>query len=226
MHADGSGGSLLLAPSGVRPTWNGTPAPDVLTEMNGREVFRFATRVMASATEEVTELAGLSLEDIDVIVPHQANLRIIEAAARGLKLPMDRFVINIDRYGNTSTASIPIAIVEAVESGRIGANDKIVVVGFGGGLTWGAALLEWDVVPTPASYAREVFRQGWYILAAFRSLLLRVLRFVEAIFFGPPVNGSHRAEARHRQRHRASHSDSGQQQRTERPDPSGDSDDM
>lgn len=187
LHSDGSGGNLLYAVSGVRPSWNGSDSPNVITSMNGREVFRFAAKVMVSATEEVLQKAGLSVEDINVIVPHQANLRIIEAAARGLKLPMDRFFVNIERYGNTSTASIPIAVAEAVECGRIKPNDKIILVGFGGGLTWGAALLEWEVSPTPGSYGRDVLREGFYIMARVRSLIQRILRFLSAILFGSPT---------------------------------------
>ena len=83
--------------------------------MDGKEVFRFATRVMASATQEALDCAGLTIDQVQWIIPHQANIRIIQAAARGLKLPMDRFIVNLERYGNTSTASIPIAMVEAIE---------------------------------------------------------------------------------------------------------------
>jgi len=196
MHSDGSGGDLLYLPSGMRPSWNGTPPPLAHMSMNGREVFRFATKIMASATQEVVELAGLSMDDIDLIIPHQANSRIIEASARSLKLPMDRFVVNIEKYGNTSTASIPIAVAEAVEAGRIKPNDKIVVVGFGGGLTWAAALIEWAVEPTPISYGRDVLREGFYILARVRSLLQRLLRFVGAILFGSPTEEAIRRKER------------------------------
>jgi 3-oxoacyl-[acyl-carrier-protein] synthase III len=198
MHSDGSGGDLLCVPSGVRPTMNGTPAPDVLTTMNGREVFRFATKVMVSATEEVIEKANLRIEDIDIVVPHQANLRIINAAARGLNLPMDKFVVNIERYGNTSTASIPIAVAEAVENGRIKPNDKVVMVGFGGGLTWGAVLIEWDVMPSPGSAAREIVREGWYVLARVRSLVRRVFRFLEAVLGGSPTRQAMKIEEKSR----------------------------
>ena len=107
--------------------------------MDGKAVFRFATRVMASATQEALDAAGLTVEQIKWIVPHQANIRIIEAAARGLKLPMDRFIVNLESYGNTSTASIPIAMVEAVEKGQIKNGDKLVMVGFGGGTYVGSA---------------------------------------------------------------------------------------
>ncbi len=183
LHSDGSGGDYLYARSGVRSSWNGLSKPEQSIVMNGREVFRFASRVMVQATEEVLEKAGLDIDDVDLIVPHQANLRIIQAAARGLNLPEERFFINIERYGNTSTASIPLAIAEAVEQGRLKPNDKVVLVGFGAGLTWGAMLLEWQVRPTPRSYFSEVLREGWYILARVRSLFLRLLRFFEALLW-------------------------------------------
>ncbi|MCL4824812.1 MAG: ketoacyl-ACP synthase III, partial [Anaerolineales bacterium] len=129
MHSDGSGGNLLTLPAGG----SRHPATEATIRegrhdiyMDGREVFRFATKVMASSTEEALRAAGLAKDDVSVIIPHQANFRIIDAAARGLKLPIDRFVINVDRYGNTSTASIPIAAVEAVERGRVKAGDKVV----------------------------------------------------------------------------------------------------
>jgi 3-oxoacyl-[acyl-carrier-protein] synthase-3 len=188
MHADGSGGDLLYATTGLRKSWNGKGQDNVLVQMDGRGVFRFASRIMATATEEVLKRAGLKVSDIDLIVPHQANLRILQAAAKGLKLPMERFVINIDRYGNTSTASIPIAIAEAVETERLKPNDKIVLVGFGGGLTWGALVMDWDVQETPSSQVREILREGWYILAHMQSLLRRLLRFLGAILFGPPLS--------------------------------------
>lgn len=184
MHSDGSGGDLLYAEAGTRPSWNGTPSPDSIIAMNGREVFRFASRVMASATQEVVERAGLDLEDIDVIVPHQANLRIIQAAARGLKLPEDKFIINVDRYGNTSTASIPIALVEGVEEGLIKPNDRLVLVGFGGGLTWGAAVVEWAVEPTQPMPLRRLSRVISYWLAPFGSFLRRLIRSIEGFLFG------------------------------------------
>ncbi|GAB4480923.1 MAG: ketoacyl-ACP synthase III [Anaerolineae bacterium] len=183
LRSDGSGGDLLYAFSGSRPSWNGSKPPDTLIHMSGREVFRFASRVMVSATEEVVERSGLTLDQVDAVVPHQANLRIIEAAARGLKMPEERFIVNIQRYGNTSTASIPLAIHEAVQEGRIKPNDRIVLVGFGAGLTWGAALIEWAVKPTPATQLQAIAQESWYILAHVRSLVLRVLRFFEALLF-------------------------------------------
>lgn len=202
MHSDGSGGDLLYTASGIRPSWNGSEPSKVLTRMNGREVFRFATKIMVSATREVLDRTGTDLSEIDLIVPHQANLRIIQAAARGLGVPMDRLFVNIEKYGNTSTASIPIAVAEAVQCGRLKPNDKIVLVGFGGGLTWGALVMDWDVQETAVSQVREAFREGWYILAHVRSLVVRVLRFMAAILFGSPTAAAMREEERARRRQR------------------------
>ena len=184
MHSDGSGGDLLSLPAGGSklPTSEATIRNGLhFIQMDGKSVFRFATRVMARATKEALEKAGLEIEDVDLIVPHQANTRIIEAAARGLKLPMEKFVVNLDRYGNTSTASIPIATVEAFESGRINPGDKIVFVGFGGGLTWGAFTAEWSG-PLPSE--RKVLH-GWHLfLARIRSVLLRIVRVIEGLIWG------------------------------------------
>jgi len=184
MHSDGSGGDLLALPAGgskIPATEATVKAGLHFIQMDGKGVFRFATRVMARATRETLEKSGLELEDVDLIIPHQANLRIIEAAARGLKLPMEKFMVNVDRYGNTSTASIPIAAVEAIESGRLKAGDQVVFVGFGAGLTWGALAAEWSG-PLPSE--RKV-RHGWYlVLARIRSVLLRMIRIVEGLLWG------------------------------------------
>lgn len=183
MHSDGSGGDLLtIAGGGSRYPAN---EASVLggkhyIQMDGKEVFRFATRVMASATQEVLACAGLTLDQIQWIVPHQANIRIIEAAARGLKLPMDRFVVNLERYGNTSTASIPIAMVEAVEKGQIKPGEKIVMVGFGAGLTWGALAAEWT---GPAPSKGHVHPEQYRRFARLRSLVRRGLRFIEGLLY-------------------------------------------
>ena len=111
--------------------------------MDGSEVFKFAVRVMSDASEKVINDAGLSLDDIKLIVPHQANIRIIDGAARRLGVPSEKIYTNIQRYGNISSASVPVALDEAVKGGIIGKDDYIVVVGFGGGLTWGSALIKW-----------------------------------------------------------------------------------
>lgn len=183
MHSDGSGGDLLALPGGgsALPATEATVhAGRHYIEMDGKEVFRFATRVMAQATNEALDAAGLKLEDVNWIVPHQANIRIIEAAARGLKLPMDRFIVNLDRYGNTSTASIPIAAVEAVEKGQIKTGDKLVMVGFGAGLTWGALAAEWTG-PFPSKV--HVHPEQYRALGRVRSFVRRAIRFIEGIIF-------------------------------------------
>src|SRR6185436_5172064 len=183
MHSDGSGGDSLSLPGGG----SRYPATEATVHegkhyvhMDGKEVFRFATRVMASATQEVLDAAGLKVEELNWIVPHQANIRIIEAAARGLKLPMERFIVNLDRYGNTSTASIPIAMVEAIEKGQIQSGDKLVMVGFGGGLTWGALAAEWTgPIPSKGHVRPEQYRT----LGRLRSFVRRAIRFIEGLLY-------------------------------------------
>ena len=185
MHSDGSGGDLLTIPAGG----SRTPTSELtlrtgmhFIHMDGKEVFRFATRVMAGATLEALEKSGWKLEDLSIIVPHQANLRIIDAAARGLKLPLDKFMVNLDRYGNTSTASIPIATVEAIQQGKLKPGDKVVFVGFGAGLTWGALAAEWT---GPLQSTHRVVKPEWYSrLAPFRSFLRRIGRLIDGIIFG------------------------------------------
>ncbi len=184
MHSDGSGGELLSLPAGG----SRNPATEATVRdgkhyihMDGNEVFRFATRVMGQAAKEALEIAGLTTQDVQWIIPHQANYRIIATAARYLKLPIERFVINVDRYGNTSTASIPIATVEALERGLIKPGDRIVLVGFGAGLTWGALAAEWTgPLPSGASVHVERYR-SW---APIRSAFLRIVRFIEGLIWG------------------------------------------
>lgn len=192
MRSDGSGGSLLAVPAGGSrmPTTAETVQRKLHTiQMNGREVFRFATRVMASATKEAAAKAGLRLEDVELIVPHQANLRIIETAARGLKLPMDRFFVNIANYGNTSTASIPIAICEAVADNRIRPGDHIIIVGFGAGLTWGALALQWVAPERRPTPARKRRRSIAIFLARLRSWFRRFWRHIEGLLWGAQPRG-------------------------------------
>nr|WP_154893608.1 beta-ketoacyl-ACP synthase III [Paenibacillus xylanexedens] len=146
LGAEGAGGGLLqLEGGGSR-----LPASAETVEnkkhyiyMNGREVFKFAVRVMGTATDEVLRKAGLERTDVDLFVPHQANIRIIQSAMQRLELPEEKVVVNVDKYANTSAASIPLALVEAAEEGRMKAGDTILMVGFGGGLTWGASVLVW-----------------------------------------------------------------------------------
>ncbi|WAM35255.1 beta-ketoacyl-ACP synthase III [Caldicellulosiruptor acetigenus] len=111
--------------------------------MDGNEVYKFAVKIMPYAVEKVLEKVGLSSSDIDVFIPHQANIRIIESAAKRLKIPMEKVFVNLHKYGNTSAASIPIALDEAIEEGRIKKGDRIVLVGFGGGLTWASCAVKW-----------------------------------------------------------------------------------
>jgi len=150
LGSDGSGGSLICLPAGgsrLPPSAETVAARDHYLKMNGREVYKFAVRAIPRAIERVAELAGVSVEDVDCFIPHQANLRIIEAAARRLGQPMDRFFVNVERYGNTSSASVPVALCEAVEQGRIRPGDLVVFVAVGGGLTWGAAAMRWTGSP-------------------------------------------------------------------------------
>lgn len=154
LGSDGSGAESLYVPSGGsrRPaTAEALSAGEQYLHMTGNEVFKFAVRVMEDATREVLRRAELTPDDIDLFIPHQANVRIIDAAAKRLGVSEERIVINVERYGNTSAASIPIALGEAVEAGRIRPGDRIVCVGFGAGLTWGAAALTWGRASEGAS---------------------------------------------------------------------------
>ncbi|SCY84975.1 beta-ketoacyl-ACP synthase III [Alkaliphilus peptidifermentans] len=146
LGADGTGGMALTHPAG------GTRLPVSLDtfekklhyiEMDGSEVFKFAVRVMGKAALEALERSNISLDEIDHMIPHQANIRIIEAAAKRLKLPMDRVVVNLDRYGNMSAASVPVALDETLKNGKIKKGDIIVLVAFGGGLTWASTVMKW-----------------------------------------------------------------------------------
>jgi len=146
LRADGSGVDLLNIPAGgsCRPTTEDTVRErEHFIRMNGNEVFKFAVRVMEEAVVTALDRAGLTTADVDLIVPHQANIRIIDAAAKRLNIPYERWGINIAEYGNTSAASIPMALNEMYEQGRVKKGDVVVLVGFGGGLTWGASVLRW-----------------------------------------------------------------------------------
>ncbi|WP_028561472.1 beta-ketoacyl-ACP synthase III [Paenibacillus pinihumi] len=145
LGADGSGGELLKVSGGgsrLSPE-SGAAVKGNFIQMAGSEVFKFAVRIMGGAAEEALEKAGLNKADIDLLIPHQANIRIIQSALNRLELPEDKCMINLDKYGNVSAGSIPIALAEAVEQGRVKEGDTLVLVGFGGGLTWGASTLIW-----------------------------------------------------------------------------------
>jgi 3-oxoacyl-[acyl-carrier-protein] synthase-3 len=193
LGADGSGGETLSLPAGG----SRLPAsPETVNNglhtihMDGRKVFRFATRVMRHAAAQAVERAGLVMDDIALLIPHQANMRIIESAARGLKLPDERVFVNLDRYGNTSSASIPIALCEALEAGRVEPGDRLVTVGFGAGLTWGAAVIQWMATAAPERPWRTRLRAALYLLARVRSALRRLWRRAETWLFRPPAPGA------------------------------------
>jgi len=146
LGADGSGGPQLFLPAG------GSRAPASaetvaehrhFVQMNGREVFKFATRVLVSSAQKVLAECGKSVDDVDVYIPHQANVRIMDHAADKLGIPRDKMVVNVDRYGNTSSGSIPLALADAQADGRLQDGALVLMTGMGAGLTWGSGLIEW-----------------------------------------------------------------------------------
>jgi 3-oxoacyl-[acyl-carrier-protein] synthase-3 len=140
LGADGGGGENLWLPgSGSRHFDD----PDAFVKMNGREVFKFATRIMVYSAEQILAECGKTVDDVDVYIPHQANKRIIDYAAGKLGIPPEKTVVNVDRYGNTSSGSIPLALVDARVEGRLRDGALILMTGMGAGLTWGSALMEW-----------------------------------------------------------------------------------
>lgn len=184
LGSDGSGAEALTVPGG------GSAMPASLEtvssgahyiKMDGKAVFRFATRVMAEATQRVVDKAGLTLNDVDLIVPHQANMRIIQnSVLKQLKIPENKVMVNLQKYGNTSTASIPIALCEAIEAGRVKPGDRLVFVGFGAGLTWAACALQWSVPIENRSdnWWKTTRQRATYQAAAARSILKRAMRRV------------------------------------------------
>ena len=131
LGSNGAGGDLLMLPT------------DGKVYMNGREVYRFAVTAMTTSLLAAVEKADLTLDQIDLLIPHQANIRIIQSAAQTLRLPMGRVFTNVEKYGNTSAASIPVALCEAIEEGRIKLGDTVAMVAFGAGLAWGATVVRW-----------------------------------------------------------------------------------
>jgi 3-oxoacyl-[acyl-carrier-protein] synthase-3 len=146
LGADGSGGPQLYLPAGgSRTPATAESVADRLhfVQMNGREVFKFATRVLVTSAEAVLAECGRTIEDVDVYVPHQANVRIIDYARNKLGIPEDKVVIDVDRYGNTSSGSIPLALADAKRDGRLQPGRLVLMTGMGAGLTWGSGLIEW-----------------------------------------------------------------------------------
>ncbi len=203
LGSDGSGGDLLILPAGGsrKPATHETVSNgDHFAKMNGREVFRFATTAMPKAIREVAAKAGWQLADLALVIPHQANTRIIEAAIKRLNLSPEKFFINLDRYGNTSAASIPIALCEAISQGRISGGDKVALVGFGAGLTWGAVALEWGMPPPakPQPWARRQFGRIRFLWATVRSFVRRTARRVYNLLLGPVGKEDWRGKLRRR----------------------------
>jgi len=146
LGADGSGADLLRLPAGgsrLPPSHETINRQLHYLKMNGREVYKFATKSMVETVMKGLSKIGLSTRNIDLLIPHQANIRILECVAQKLGLPMEKVFVNADRYGNTSAASIPISLSEALEQGRIKKNDIVVLVSFGSGITWGATIIKW-----------------------------------------------------------------------------------
>jgi 3-oxoacyl-[acyl-carrier-protein] synthase-3 len=142
LGADGAGGeSLWLPGSGSRIF----EEPDRYVKMNGREVFKFATRILVQSAQDVLDRCGVTVDDVDVYVPHQANVRIIDHATRKLGFPSEKVVVNVERYGNTSSGSIPLALADAVADGRLRKGELVLMTGMGAGLTWGSALMRWSI---------------------------------------------------------------------------------
>jgi 3-oxoacyl-[acyl-carrier-protein] synthase III len=210
LGSDGSGAAHLCIPAGGSKLPASRETVDQrlhYIKMNGREVYRFATRVMGRAAKQACEKAGVALNEVDLFIPHQANIRIIESASKYLKIGENKVFTNLNKYGNTSTASIPIALCEAIEAGRVHNKDKLVMVGFGGGLSWGATVVQWGV---PMPYKQH----GWwykslrwmvYRWARVRSATIRLSRWLESLLpeengaepYTTPVKEKHKEEVGH-----------------------------
>lgn len=146
LASDGDQAQALIVPacgSRMPPSHDAIDQRLQYLKMDGRTVFKWAVRLLPEIVHETLQMAGKTLDDIDLLIPHQANTRIIDAAMESLGLPPEKILVNLDRYGNTSAASIPLGIVEALESGRITPGDNVMMIGFGGGLTWGSCLFRW-----------------------------------------------------------------------------------
>jgi 3-oxoacyl-[acyl-carrier-protein] synthase-3 len=140
LGADGGGGEFLWLPGSGSRRFDD---PDAFVRMNGREVFKFATRIMVYSAEQILAECGKTVDDVDVYIPHQANKRIIDYAVDKLGVPREKTVVNVDRYGNTSSGSIPLALTDARAEGRLRDGTLVLMTGMGAGLTWGSALIEW-----------------------------------------------------------------------------------
>ncbi|GAB5490020.1 MAG: ketoacyl-ACP synthase III [Phototrophicaceae bacterium] len=182
LRSDGAGADLLAIPTANNPNTNGHKIQKM--HMAGREVFRFATRVVDNSIREAIDLAGITIKDVNLVVPHQANQRILASAAKKLGIDIDMFVSNLDRYGNTSAASIPIALCEAIEAKRVNRDDYLVFVGFGGGLSWASMVVKWipDAVKAPSTRLNQQRREFQYTWAKWRSRIQRWRRAIGRLF--------------------------------------------
>ncbi|MFN2106407.1 MAG: beta-ketoacyl-ACP synthase III [Candidatus Promineifilaceae bacterium] len=194
MHSDGSGGDLLRLPAvyhnpvpTLGPEYLGNGHKDNTIAMHGRQIFRFASEVVQSSIVEVARQANLGLDEIDLIIPHQANSRILEHAAKKLKMPLEKFYSNLEWTGNTSAASIPIALSDAADSGRLRPDNNVIFVGFGGGLTWASAAVKWDVTPPEVSSLDREWKRTRYMMARGRSRWRKWRRRVGARIAGSPT---------------------------------------
>ncbi|HLG11398.1 MAG TPA: beta-ketoacyl-ACP synthase III [Dehalococcoidia bacterium] len=160
LRSDGAGARLLYARGPASSPNDIAQSEGFCIVMDGREVFKFAVRAMEEVTRQAIGQAGLTVEDIDFVVPHQANQRIISAVGKAMNVSPERMISNVEKYGNTSSASIPVALCEAWEEGRFKPGDRIALVAFGGGLVWGASLVEWTGLGSrlPATAATEAVR--------------------------------------------------------------------
>lgn len=204
LGADGSGADLLGIPTvGYAQIPEGKQLHKL--HMNGREVFRFATHIIPESIKEALDKAELDLADIALIVPHQANQRIINSAARSLNVPEALFYSNVHKYGNTSAASIPIALCEAEKEGRINPNDNIILIGFGGGLTWATAVIQWQTIPVkkPTGLGFRLSqsrRELFYVMAFWRGNVMKWYRRLEAQFKGSVVKTANIRDKRSREK--------------------------
>lgn len=194
LRSDGSGSDLLTLPTvyhnpvpmlGAEYYRNGHKNNTI--DMQGRQVFRFATNVIASSVKDVLLKANLTMDDVALIVPHQANTRIIESAAKRLKVKPEKFFVNVAKIANTSAASIPLALCQAIEEGKLKPDDNVVFVGFGGGLTWAASVLKWDVTPPEVPRLDREWKRARYIAARGRSKSRRLRRQIGAFLGGSPT---------------------------------------
>lgn len=186
LGSDGSGGDLLIIPGGG----SRNPASQKVIDeglqyiqMDGQAVFKFATRVMGRASKEAADAAGLALDDIDLFIPHQANKRIIDTAAKFLKLPDEKVMVNVQKYGNTSAASVPIAFCEAVEQKRLKPGDNVILVAFGAGLSWASAAMTFEPARTETKRTTGGLVKRWFEfnVASARSVVSHSLHHVDGV---------------------------------------------